>query len=198
MELIQDLVNFLGSYGYWAVFASVLLTGVVGATASGFFVSLGFFNPLYVWLLAILADLITDQVYYEVGKYGGRPVFKKMSQIFDWSNRTKEGVQRFFYRHGKKSVFVSKFALGTGIITQIMAGLGGMTRKTFILVNIVASAIRNIIFIAIGIMAGAAWQAWVERATDVGWFITVVVVVFVVAVLISRRMRKHFDKYEEK
>src|SRR6266699_783356 len=85
---MNETIGFLTTYGYTAVFACVLaeqLGAPLPATpvllAAGALAGTGKLNLLAVWLLAVLASLIGDTVWYYLGKTRGMSVMRLLCKI---------------------------------------------------------------------------------------------------------------------
>jgi membrane-associated protein len=75
-----------------------------------------------------------------------------------------EWPQRFFKRHGAKTVFIARFiALFPPVAANLLAGMTKMPWPHFLLFNLTGSAAYSIVYILIGYFFGKKWkllQAW--------------------------------------
>ncbi len=144
----QHLLDLFRDYGLW-VYAILFLivfceTGLVvtpflpgdsllfaaGALAAG--------GGLDVHLLAVLlftAAVLGDSVNYTVGRSAGLRLFRDPhSRVFrrDYLDRT----ERFYARHGPKTIVIARFIPIVRTFAPFVAGLGHMPYRVFLLWNV--------------------------------------------------------------
>ena len=193
MELLGgDLIDFLNQYGYLAAFLAMMFTGLIGTAAAGFLAGVGVFEPFYIWLMAIVADLTSDLIYYELGKRGGRRILEKLGQFFRWPSRFMEAVERLYQKHGRKAVFVVKFTHGLGAITQLMAGVAHMKRLTYVTYTLTGAVLRNALAVALGIFAGSAWSIWAHKIQNVALGLTILAAALILVFGLATKLQIKF------
>ena len=192
MELFSsDILTFVKDYGYIAAFLFMLFGGPWGSVATGFLAGFGIFKPVYVWLLSMTADLITDVFYYELGRRGGRKFMARLEKFSSWPGVLVDRAERFFKVHGGKTVFIVKFTHGIGAVIQMLAGMSHMRRSTYMTYDLGGAAVRNSLLIALGIFAGSAWEVWMERVEDIQAGIAVMVVLIIAMVWVVLKLQKN-------
>ncbi len=179
-----EIIGFLENYGYIAAFVAMILSGPLGAIAAGFLAGRGFLNPIYVWLVSLTADITSDIFYYELGRRGGRRLLKRLESVFKWTSALEAKVEWLFNTHGRKTILLVKFTQGFGTITQVMAGIGRMPRRIFIIFNLAGGAVKSAILVTIGVLAGEAWRVWVQKVENIGWALTLFALIVVMLVLV--------------
>ncbi len=96
---------------------------------------------LYVLLPSVaIAAIVGYQVGYAIGERAGPRVFTRKGGLFlreDYIPRT----EAFVRRHGGKSMILARFIAVVRTIIPIVAGVGKMSRKTFLFYNVVGAII---------------------------------------------------------
>jgi membrane-associated protein len=144
--LSHDIKAFIEAIGIIGVYAVVfaesgLLVGFFLPGDSLLFTAglmssplLGFFS---VWPLVIgtwIAAVAGDNVGYEFGRRVGRKLFKrKKSLFFNPDNLIR--AQEFYEEHGGKAIVLARFMPIVRTFAPIVAGIGKMDRKRFMIFN---------------------------------------------------------------
>lgn len=137
---MHSLIPFVTRYGYLLVFGWVLaeqlgvpvpsvpLLLTVGAIAA-----MGKLNPWTAVLLAVMASVLADGAWYELGRRRGSQVLRFLCRISlqpDSCVRRTEGV---FEKHGASSLLIAKFVPGLNTAAPPMAGAIRMPLARFAL-----------------------------------------------------------------
>jgi membrane protein DedA with SNARE-associated domain len=133
------LAAFVLHYGYLAMGAAVLAENLglpvpgetavfiaAGAAASGRL------NVLVVWLVAVCAAIIGDNMGFALGHFGGKPLFLRFGPRLGVSNENYALTEKFFDRYGGPAVAVARFVPVVRVIAAITAGASGMKWKHFL------------------------------------------------------------------
>lgn len=137
---MDSALELLKESGYLALFFTVLLDqlGVPLPSlpllmAAGALVGLGHLSALPVLGVVVLASLLGDLFWYELGRRRGASILKflcKVSLEPDSCVRTTEGI---FDRYGDRCLIVAKFIPGLYTVTPPVAGLVGLPLGRFVL-----------------------------------------------------------------
>ena len=145
-----DLESLIQSVGYLGLFAIVfaesgLLIGFFLPGDSLLFTA-GFLASqelLEIWILAPLvfvAAVSGDSFGYYCGKRFGPAVFRKEGSLL--LDRTHIDRSRAFYaRHGGKTIVLARFIPIVRTVAPILAGVGAMRYRTFIVYNLAGGAV---------------------------------------------------------
>lgn len=146
----DHLKHFLTSLGYWG--GHLAIWAIVFAESGLFF---GFFLPgdsllftagilasqnvLSIQLLvvgAFICAVLGDNVGYITGHKFGRRLFRKEDS---WLFHKKHllTAQKFYDKHGKKTVVLARFMPIVRTFAPIVAGIGAMHYRTFIAYNLI-------------------------------------------------------------
>lgn len=146
---ITDVVNAVGVVGIMAIiFAeSGLMVGFILPGDSllfpvGFLVQQGVLpiNIHVLVFLLFLAAVAGDQLGYWFGHKVGRKLFQKPdSVLFHHSNL--ERAERFYEKYGPATVILSRFVPVVRSFAPVVAGVGRMPYKTYLLFDVIGGAL---------------------------------------------------------
>jgi membrane-associated protein len=162
-----------------SAFVGVVIPGELGVILGGVLANQGKL-PLWAVLVAGIAGaIIGDSVGYLVGdRYGERllgalpPWLVKPEHI----RRTEQTIERL----GGKAVFVGRFTAALRALVPGIAGMSGMTYRTFLPWNVLGGGTWAAGFVVLGYLAGSQYQRIEHYANDVGLALLVAIVLFLV------------------
>ena len=103
--------------------------------------------------VAFAAAVLGDQVGYLFGKKVGPALFDRpASRFFKPSNVVK--AQTFFDKHGAKTIVMARFVPIVRTFAPIVAGVGSMKYRTFLVYNVVGGALWGIGVTSLGYFFG--------------------------------------------
>lgn len=164
------MFSFLNPQTLIAVSGLIGLIGIVFAETGLFF---GFFLPgdslLFTagllaseghlpiaWLLigAFVAAVAGDSVGYAFGKKAGPAIFTKQDSVF-FNKEHIARAQHFYEKHGKKTIILARFLPIIRTFAPIVAGVGMMPYRTFIIFNVIGGFLWTIGMIMLGYIFGS-------------------------------------------
>ncbi|MEK7325505.1 MAG: VTT domain-containing protein, partial [Chloroflexota bacterium] len=152
-----------------------VIEGPIVTIVAGFLASLGYFNALIIYILAILGDLIGDTLYYVLGRRGNEYLLARKK--FLWINIEQlKALTNHFDKHLGKSIILGKWTHVVGAPILIAAGMARVSFKKFILFNIIGTAPKILVFLIIGYYFGQAYKridAYLEYAAVIIFFIII-------------------------
>ena len=132
------LAQLIAHYGYFAMAAAVLAenlglpvpgeTAVLLAAASA---AAGQLNIFVVWVTAVIAAILGDNLGFALGHFGGKPLFVRFGPKFGVSHENYAMTERFFDRYGGPAIMVARFIPVIRVVAAISAGASGMRWKRF-------------------------------------------------------------------
>jgi len=130
--------GFVHHYGLAALFLIVMLESsgvpVPGETAlvtAGVFAQRGSLNIAAVIAVAAVAAIVGDNIGYWIGRTGGRSVIERWS----FASGSLPWSERFFQRHGPKTIFLARFFAVLRVTAAWLAGISRMHWATFFFWN---------------------------------------------------------------
>jgi membrane protein DedA with SNARE-associated domain len=129
-------------YGLLALFLLVMLesSGVPlpGETAlitAGIFASRGDLVIEEVIVVAAAAAIVGDNIGYWLGREGGNRLLDSVGPLRRWSAPGREWSERFFEKHGPKTIFIARFVAVLRVTAAWLAGISRMHWWTFFVWN---------------------------------------------------------------
>jgi membrane protein DedA with SNARE-associated domain len=193
--LPEWLLALFARYGYVVVFAGVFLenTGlpVPGETALLAGAALAHFGHLSltgVVLTAILAATLGDNLGFAIGRRYGRTLAERYGGRIGLTRARLALFDRFFLRHGARTVFIARFITGLRVFGALLAGSSGLRWPTFLVYNAAGAIVWSITIAAVGYWLAYSWQTlerWIGRSGLIA--LAVVIVIFLVGIARARR-----------
>ncbi|MBD2178911.1 VTT domain-containing protein [Pseudanabaena sp. FACHB-1998] len=145
---LVDSLGFVGGHlAIWSiVFAeSGLLVGffLPGDSllfAAGFLASQGLLNIFALIIGCFICAVIGDNVGYATGKRFGHKLFSKEDSLFFHKDHIIK-AQKFYDKHGKKTIVIARFLPVVRTFAPIVAGIGRMDYGTFFQFNLLGGLI---------------------------------------------------------
>jgi len=189
------LTDLFARYGYAAVFFGVLLenTGVPvpGETmvlAGGALAHFGHLSLGWVIAIAATAATVGDNFGFAIGRQGGRRLVERYGARFGATPARLREFDRFFDRHGAKTVLVARFITGLRVFCAILAGGSGMAWPEFVVFNAAGAILWSTTIALVGYFLGRSWDTIERIIGSAGLFgLAVVIALVIVWIVRSRR-----------
>jgi len=159
---LNDIISNYGSWTYGILFFVIFMeTGFVVTPflpgdsllfAAGTFAALGALNPIYLFLLLVVAAIVGDTINYSIGAYIGPKAFS--GDIKFLKKEYLDKTQAFYDKHGGKTIILARFIPIIRTFAPFVAGVGTMKYSKFILYNVVGGISWVAIFISLGYFFG--------------------------------------------
>lgn len=141
----MNLKEILPAIGYLGIFLIVFsesglligffLPGDSLLFTAGFLASQGIFDIKILALICFIGAVLGDSVGYEFGKKVGRKLFRRPDN-FLFKKENLEKAEKFYEKHGKKTIIFARFIPIIRTFAPIIAGIGDMHYKTFLSYNV--------------------------------------------------------------
>ena len=118
--------------------AGVPLPGETALIAAAFLARTnqgGHFSIETVIVVAACAAIVGDNIGYSIGRFGGRSLIERWGPLQRYAERTLPPAERFFHRHGGKTVFFARFVAVLRVTAAWLAGISHMAWWRFFLYN---------------------------------------------------------------
>ena len=145
-----DLVSLVQTVGYLGIFAIVFLESglLIGfffpgdslLFTAGFLASQGFFDIRILIAGCFAAAVAGDTIGYLIGAKLGPKIFKKDNSIL-FHKKHLERAQRFYDKHGGKTIILARFIPVIRAFAPVVAGAGKMDYKKFLTFNLVGGVL---------------------------------------------------------
>ena len=195
---MEPTVQFLIRHGYLVLFAFVLaeqmgapLPALPVLLAAGALARLGKMDYPTVVLLAVAASLVSDVIWYEIGRRRGAVVLGWLCRISiepDTCVRRTEGV---FERHDTRALLVAKFVPGLSTVAPPMAGVLRMSFSRFLIFDTLGALVWVVSLTGLGYLFSQQLERVMVHVSQVGGLLGAIVVVglaaFVAWKVVNRR-----------
>ncbi len=139
---MNETIQFLIRHGYTVLFFWVFfeqlglpIPAAPLLLAAGVLAGVGQLNFALVFGVAVVASLLSDQFWYQIGRYRGRKVLSLLCRISLDPDSCVRKTKEIFARHGARSLLVAKFIPGMTAVAPPLAGIFHMRPLRFLLFN---------------------------------------------------------------
>jgi membrane protein DedA with SNARE-associated domain len=136
---MNEVIQFLIRHGYAVLFIWVLAEQMglpVPAAplllAAGVLAGQGFLNFTLACILAVLASLISDHLWYQIGRHKGESVLSLLCRISLNPDSCVRQTVNLFYQYGARSLLLAKFFPGLSAVATPLAGAFRMNWLRFL------------------------------------------------------------------
>ncbi|MGE4273788.1 MAG: DedA family protein [Desulfitobacterium sp.] len=150
IHLDKHLGEIISAYGLWTylilfmiIFAETgfvvtpFLPGDSLLFVAGTFAAAGALDVKILFFLLLGAAVLGDTVNYEIGRFLGPKVFAKEIRFLNHENLMK--TQRFYEKHGGKTIIIARFLPIIRTFAPFVAGVGAMKYMRFISYNVIGA-----------------------------------------------------------
>jgi membrane protein DedA with SNARE-associated domain len=157
--------------------AGVPVPGETALIAAAVLAQRGHYSLVSVIAVAALAAIVGDNCGYWIGRKGGRALLARTPILRDHYARALPPAERFFQKHGPKTVFIGRFIAILRWTTAWIAGISRMPWWRFFAWNAAGGIAWATL---VGVVAYAAGSATADAIGRYGLYAAVGIVVAVV------------------
>lgn len=192
LEHLHPILDVLSSHPYIALFLGMLVAGEVVLIPAIFLATTGRIDLPAVVGISMLATLISDAIWYGLGRALPQPVIRRLSRRF--SDQAFRGIGQTFKAGGGRILFMSKFVYGTRTLVQVLAGVNRMPLSTYLPINMagVLAVIAVLILLSWTVVGTTYRIEQVMQHMEVAFLLFVVITVSGF-LLFSRVMKKRWS-----
>jgi membrane protein DedA with SNARE-associated domain len=158
----------------------------------GAFAGTGRMSALAGLATALAASLPPDLVWYELGRARGKRVLDVICRLSLEPDSCVRRTENLFMRRGRWALLIAKFLPGLSTIAPPLAGVVGLARTPFLLLDTLGALIWAGAWIGLGYVASSALAPVLALAARVGhWGLAAAMVAlggYVLAKLVRRRL----------
>jgi membrane protein DedA with SNARE-associated domain len=193
-SLVQDYGLFLLFLLIAMESAGIPLPGETALVAAGVLASRGDMNIVAVIAVAATGAIVGDNVGYLAGRLGGRKLLQRWALLERHASRVLPWSERFFERHGPKTIFLGRFIAVLRVTAAWLAGISRMRWWVFFLWNAAGGICWAV---AVGLVAYYAGQAAAEAIARYGLIAGgAIVVLLVIGAFVFRFIRRRMLEAE--
>jgi membrane protein DedA with SNARE-associated domain len=188
---LQETLEILARHGYWVLFLNVLMEQIgIPVPAVPVLLGMGALAGMHRFsfgkglLVAVIACLLSDSVWYMLGRIKGQSVLKTLCRISLEPESCVSLTRGWFERLGSSALLFAKFVPGFSTAAQPMAGVNGISPARFVLLDGAGSALWAGTFLGIGYMfhgqAAAIWTALTRLGSGLAVLIAAVLALYLI------------------
>jgi membrane protein DedA with SNARE-associated domain len=188
------VTNFLQSYGLPLLFLLVMaessgvpVPGETALIAAALLASRGHFSIAAVVAVAAVAAIVGDNIGYALARFGGRKLLFRWGFVRHHAEKHLPRAERFFDKHGGKTIFVARFVAGLRVFGAWIAGFTRMHWLRFLVWNAAGGICWALVF---GLGTYYLGKAAVDAFAQVGLYVGIGAVVLALVALAVWRWRK--------
>jgi membrane protein DedA with SNARE-associated domain len=136
---MEQSIEFVLRHGYLVLFVAVFAEQIglpVPSTpvllAAGVLVGAGELSLFWAMLVAVSAALITDFIWYELGRHRGHSILNLLCRISLEPDSCVRRTENTFLRHGPRALLFAKFVPGLNTAAPPLAGMFRMSLTRFL------------------------------------------------------------------
>lgn len=168
------VLDLFARYGYAVVFGGVFLENaglpVPGETmllAGAALAKFGGLSLPWVIATAVAAAVLGDNLGFLIGRHGGRGLAERHGWKIGLTRSRLAEFDRFFERHGAKTVFIARFVTGLRVFGAILAGGSGLPWRRFLIYNAAGAVAWSVAVGVVGYVLAYSWETlerWIGRS----------------------------------
>jgi membrane-associated protein len=148
----MPIIQLLLTYKYLILIPLSIIEGPIVAVICGFLVTLKILNPLLVYVILVIGDIVGDGGIYYLG-YSG----KRFLKYFRVTDEKLEKAKTYFQENHKKAIMMSKLLHGIGFVGLVAAGASHAPYGRYFKTCALISVVQSFIMLMIGILFGHAY-----------------------------------------
>jgi len=154
----QFFREYLEAYGYLFLFIGTFLEGEAVLILAGYFAFQGTLSLPGVIVTALTGSFLGDQFYFFLGRWKGKwllGLFASMAKKF-------RRALRLIEKYGSFVAFVSRYTYGLRIALPIILGMTSLSRRRFLVLNLLSATSWAILFSLAGFFFGKSASYFIE------------------------------------
>ncbi len=200
VEFITHLLETLfAQYGYLIIFVAMLIENAsgIGSLIPGdtLLILAGYFTrgtgvslPLLI-LVGVTGAVIGDNLSYLVGRKYGHRLIAWLERRWQFLYRRLRESERYFKRHGGKTVLFGRNVAIVRTYVPLLAGMGRMPYGRFFIYNIIGAALQISVFLMIGYFFGQ-YRDQIESVLRNTGFVLIGLAIIIALILYRRRAKR--------
>ncbi len=167
-ELIEEAAKYtthlISNFGYMGIFVlmaaestMIPLPSELVMPFAGYLAFTGKFNFIFVVVVSALGTVFGSVLSYYIGEYGGEPFLERYGKYFLINKKDLEWTNKWFNKHGEKTIFISRFVPVVRHLISIPAGIAEMNIRRFTVFTFLGGFLWNLFLTYLGFLFGKNW-----------------------------------------
>ena len=193
------LLGLVSQYGYYflflalflenTVFVGLIMPGETVLLAAAVLSSRGYLNVFLVFAVALLASILGNIGGYFIGYFGGRNILVKYGKKFSLREHLEKS-EVYFCEHGRKTVFVGRFAAGIRVFVASLAGASKMNFGLFLFYTSASAVLWTLLVTLLGYFFGSQYKLILMVMRRLSLLLLTLLVIFISFYIWRRRYGK--------
>jgi len=175
------MIQLLLTYKYFIVVPLSIIEGPIITVICGFLVTLKVFNPIVVYIVIVIGDIVGDAMVYYIGYKG-----KKYLHFLRISETKIEAAKQYFKDNHKKALVASKLAHGIGFTGLMAAGASRVPYIKYFKTCAIVSVVQSAILFVFGVLFGHAYLQIGRYLNDYAGAMTAIVLIVALFFIIRK------------
>ncbi|MFT4111744.1 VTT domain-containing protein [Silvibacterium sp.] len=195
--VVPVALDFFLKYGYWILFLWVMteqlgvpIPSVPVLLTAGTLTATHKLNLPLVLVSVMLGSLVSDSLWYLMGKKYGGAVVKLLCRLSMESSTCVRKTENYFTKHGPAALLVAKFIPGLGSVAAPIAGQTSMPYSSFVIFDCAGILIWALTFTLGGRFFGDVLKKHPGALSWVAHFAVLLFVLLLLAFLFYRFLRQ--------
>lgn len=146
----MTLQTIIENYGYYAVFVGAFLEGETVLILAGFAASRGYLALPYVMLVAFVASVLGDGLYFFLGRWHGPRILARFPMLRSRAAK----VETLLHRYHAPVILVLRFLYGLRTVGPMVIGMSRLAPARFISFNILGASLWAVLVGGLGYAFG--------------------------------------------
>jgi membrane protein DedA with SNARE-associated domain len=173
----QQIFDFLSQHGYWIMLPLMTIEGPIVTIIAATLAALGAFNVFIVLFLSIIGDMLGDVILYGLGYKYGMGFVRRVGKYIGITENLVTRMEKYFTRHGGKTIFAVKSTTGLCWATFTAAGIVRMPFKKFVTYSFLGGIIWSSFLVIMGYFYVYLWREISQNIKWIGWVVTIVAII---------------------
>jgi membrane protein DedA with SNARE-associated domain len=163
--LFGAIIAGISGGGYVAIFVLMAMESMIAPVPSeavmpfaGYLVATGRFELWLVVAASSLGSISGSLTSYFMGLRGGRPLVNAWGRYLLLDQEHLAWTERWFARHGQKTIFFSRFIPVVRHLISIPAGMARMRLAGFAFYTLAGATLWNLFLVGCGLWLGEHWN----------------------------------------
>ena len=197
-------LSLISSLGYAGIFFLMMLESMVVPVPSefvmpfaGFLIAQGDFTFPLVIVFSSLGSITGSLLSYYIGKRWGYKLVVSYGKYVLVDIEDLKKTEAWFTKRGELTIFISRLIPVVRHIISLVAGIGKMSVKKFLLYTIIGATIWNSILAYLGYVLGQHWHEVTQYTKEIDILIVILLIIGCIYFIYRHIKRKNKDTIKE-
>jgi len=157
MISLDSLMPLIQAHGLWLFFPIAVVEGPIATVIAAYLARLGYLDLRAIFLVAVLADLVGDSLYYGLGHGGLRLLPLRWRAKLRLTPDRLESLVSHFEQRGGRTLVTGKLTHSVGVAVLVAAGMARMRFVPFLMYNLIGTIPKILVLMFLGYTLGYAY-----------------------------------------